>query len=97
MKLMIGPELAHNPKLTMDKVTKGPLMDNGALGSAYNTELHEFVGLSIIHAPFDAGLDTKYEPMIHIINDNISLSLLLYSIICIPISITLQKIADIYL
>ena len=48
---MIGPELAHNPKLTIDKVTKGALMDNGAFGSVYNTELHEFVWLSMIHAP----------------------------------------------
>jgi hypothetical protein len=34
MKFMMGLESAHNPKLTIDSVSKGPLIDNGALGSA---------------------------------------------------------------
>ena len=66
---MIGPELAHNPKLTIDKVTKGALMDNGAFGSAYNTELHEFVWLSMIHAPLWEGLEIKYEPIMQTTRD----------------------------
>jgi hypothetical protein len=34
MKFMVGVEFAHRPKLMIDKVTKGPLIESGASGSA---------------------------------------------------------------